>query len=269
MSQTEIQHFVFFSFPSTEVFELLMDEAKHAAFSGAAAKIDRRIGGKFSLYGGKVLGVTTELTPASLIVQDWRATEWPGEQSSRVSFALAPAQEGRGCALTLRHTGIPADKVAETDQGWPQYYWSPMAEYLRSSKVAVVRRFLEGFKNQGKLEVVDETWTKDCTLHVPGLNVPPGGAGQKEVGKAIFGAFSKVHVDVLDTIVEGDRVVERHRATAVHSGEFMGIPASGKKVYWTENHIYRMKDGLIAETWSEASFQDLLTQISGAKVSAA
>jgi predicted ester cyclase len=143
-----------------------------------------------------------------------------------------------------------------------------MMEYFRASRVAVVRRFLEEFKNQARLDVVDETWTEDCVLHVPGFQAPAGRAGQKEVGKAIFSAFDKVHVDVIDTIVEGDRVVERHRATAVHVGEFMGIPASGRKVYWTENHIYRMRDGLIAETWSEVSFHDLLAQISGAKAQA-
>jgi predicted ester cyclase len=144
-----------------------------------------------------------------------------------------------------------------------------MADYLRNSNVAVVRRFLDEFKNHAKLDVVDETWTADSVLHVPGFQLPPGRAGQKQIGKAIFAAFSNVHVAVNDTIVEGDRVVERHTATAVHSGEFMGIPATGKKVNWTENHIYRMRDGQIAETWSEASFHDLLAQISGARTTQA
>ena len=190
----------------------------------------------YQRHAGKIQGVTTDLKPASLIVQDWRSDGWPSEPS-RASFALEPAHQGRACALTFRHTGVPQEKLAQIDQGWPK--------------------------------LVDETWTKDCVLHVPGFQPPPGRAGQKEVGKAIFSAFSNVHVDVLDTIVEGDRVVERHRAEAVHTGEFMGIPASDKKVHWTENHIYRMQDGLTAETWSEVSFHDLLAQISGAKSSTA
>jgi len=267
MSQREIVHFVFFPSPPGEVFEVLMDEMKHAAFSGAPAKIERRAGGKFSVFGGMISGVTTELKSPEFIVQDWRCPEWLGEQVSRVSFTLQPVNDGRGCALSFRHSGVPEDKIAQIDEGWRKYYWSPMAGYLRDSKVAVVRRFLEQFKNQANLDVVDETWTPDCLLHVPGFQPPPGRAGQKQVGKAIFSAFSNVHVDALDTIVEGDRVVERHRATAVHVGDFMGIPASGKKVFWTENHIYRMADGKIAETWSEVSFHDLLAQISGVKSS--
>jgi predicted ester cyclase len=71
-----------------------------------------------------------------------------------------------------------------------------------------------------------------------------------------------VRVTVNDTIVEGDRVVERHTARARHSGTFNGIHATDREVFWTENHIYRLHDGKIAETWSEISFHDLMAQIS-------
>jgi predicted ester cyclase len=131
--------------------------------------------------------------------------------------------------------------------------------------VAPVRRFLEEFKNHANIDIVDETWTPDAVLHVTGFPLPPGRDAQKNVGRTVFAAFGDVHVEVDDTIVEGDRVVERHTAHAVHKGEFMGIPATGKKVFWTENHIYRIADGKIAETWSEPSFHDLLAQLRGAK----
>jgi predicted ester cyclase len=134
--------------------------------------------------------------------------------------------------------------------------------------VAPVRRFLEEFKNHANIDVVDETWTPDAVLHVTGFPLPPGRDAQKNVGRTVFAAFGDVHVEVNDTIVEGDRVVERHTAHAVHKGEFMGIPATGKKVFWTENHIYRIADGKIAETWSEPSFHDLLAQLRGAKTAA-
>jgi predicted ester cyclase len=43
----------------------------------------------------------------------------------------------------------------------------------------------------------------------------------------------------------------------------MGVPATGRKVFWTENHIYRMRNGQIAETWSVVSFHHLLAQLTG------
>jgi len=51
----------------------------------------------------------------------------------------------------------------------------------------------------------------------------------------------------------------------VHSGEFNGAPATGKKVFWTENHIYRLHNGRIAEAWSEVSFHHLMVQITSAE----
>jgi predicted ester cyclase len=137
---------------------------------------------------------------------------------------------------------------------------------LRARKIAPVRRFLEEFKNHANIDIVDETWTEDGVLHLTGFPLPAGRESQKSIGRAIFAAFGNVHVEVNDTVVEGDRVVERHTATAVHK-EFHGIPA-GKKVHWTENHIYRIENGMIAETWSEPSFHDLIKQISSSPQSA-
>jgi predicted ester cyclase len=99
--------------------------------------------------------------------------------------------------------------------------------------------------------------------------VPVETAGPKEVGKALFAAFSEMHVTAEDTIVEGDRVVERHCISAVHTGEFNGVPATGRKVCWTEHNIYRIKDGKIAETWTETSLHDLMAQITAKQTMAA
>jgi ketosteroid isomerase-like protein len=215
----------------------------------------------FSLYGGQITGKTLELDTNRLIVQAWRAENWPKGHYSQVMFTLEPGDNGRQTQLSLMQTGVPADKFEDINQGWRKYYWSKMAPYFRSEKVAVVRRFMEEFKNRENLDIVDEVMTPDFVLHLPGKKLPPGPASQKAVGKAIFDAFSEVHVTANDTIVEGDRVVERHTAHAVHSGAFEGVPATGRKVFWTENHIYRLKDGRIAEAWSEISFHDLMTQI--------
>jgi predicted ester cyclase len=41
----------------------------------------------------------------------------------------------------------------------------------------------------------------------------------------------------------------------------MGIPATGRQVSWTGNHIYRIANGRIAEAWSEVSLYELLSQL--------
>jgi activator of HSP90 ATPase len=60
-----------------EVFEMLMDEKKHALFTGSLAQIDRNVGGKFSTNDGYSTGTNLELFQDNKIVQTWRAGDWP------------------------------------------------------------------------------------------------------------------------------------------------------------------------------------------------
>jgi predicted ester cyclase len=41
----------------------------------------------------------------------------------------------------------------------------------------------------------------------------------------------------------------------------MGTPPTGKRIRWTEMHIYRLENGKIAEHWVEMSMLQLLQQI--------
>lgn len=254
-----ITHEIFLPATPHEVFEALMDADQHAAVTGAPATIDRRVGGKFSVCGGTLTGVTKALIQDRQIVQSWRAPGWPEGHFSTLTFTIVPAFEGRGAQISMKHIGVPAQFAEQISQGWRDYYWNGLAAHLRAGKIAPVRRFMEEFKNRANIDVVDETWTADCVLHVPGFTEQVGRQSQKSIGTTIFEAFGEVHVEIVDTIVEGDRVVERHKATAISKGPFMGRAPTGKPVTWTENHIYRLRDGLIAETWSEVSFHDLLS----------
>jgi predicted ester cyclase len=74
------------------------------------------------------------------------------------------------------------------------------------------------------------------------------------------GAFPDVVVTEDDLIAAGDKVVERSSAAATHKGPMMGAPPTNKRVHWSEIHIYRLKDGKIAEHWAEIAMMELLQQ---------
>ncbi len=76
-------------------------------------------------------------------------------------------------------------------------------------------------------------------------------------------AFPDVVVTEQDLIVTANKVVERSSAKATHRGEFMGNPATGKPVAWTEIHIYRIADGKIAEHWVELALLQMFMQTRG------
>jgi steroid delta-isomerase-like uncharacterized protein len=125
---------------------------------------------------------------------------------------------------------------------------------------AVVRRFVDEVFVAGRMEAVDELVAPNFVPH----SWPGTGAGPGELKKAmqrVFTGLSDVSMAIEDIIAEGDRVAVRLIAHAVHSGEFMGMPASGKAYTISEIHIFRVSDGRIAEHWGQADLLGMMRQL--------
>ncbi len=73
-------------------------------------------------------------------------------------------------------------------------------------------------------------------------------------------------VDVIEEVIaEGDRVGLLFRVTATHTGNFFGIPATGKRVDVYEIAMLRIVDGQMVEGWFMMDETELLKQL-GAKM---
>ncbi|HSW58186.1 MAG TPA: SRPBCC domain-containing protein [Dehalococcoidales bacterium] len=105
-----------------------MDSHKHAQLTGSDCRISRRVGGRFSLYGGDISGENLELIPDHKIVQSWRYADWPEGVFSKAAFVLEKTETGT--RLTFTQSGVPDDKYADIKQGWKDYYWSPLRTLL-------------------------------------------------------------------------------------------------------------------------------------------
>lgn len=123
-----------------------------------------------------------------------------------------------------------------------------------------VREFTRIFKNEHDTKGVDHLFA-DEFLHHFRIPLPAGLAGFKALGDAINTAFPDVTVREADLVAAGDRVVERSEVTGTHRGVFLGVAATGRRVSWSEIHIYRLVDGKIAEHWVELSMLELLQQV--------
>lgn len=125
---------------------------------------------------------------------------------------------------------------------------------------AVIKKFDEEFKQKANLAVIDDTHAADCVFHMPDPSVKNRDA-VKGLGGVIFKAFPDVKANVEELLAIDDKVIERTVVTATHKGEFNGVPATGKPVVWTEQHIYKLKDGKVVEQWSEINMLGILAQI--------
>jgi activator of HSP90 ATPase len=113
------------------IYELLMDSRKHAKFTGEKAALSRKVGGKFTAYAGYINGVNLDLVQDKRIVQSWRGSDWPEEHYSRVTYSLEKVKSGT--RLTFRQSGVPEKHYNDINQGWRDYYWSPMRKMLEKN----------------------------------------------------------------------------------------------------------------------------------------
>jgi activator of HSP90 ATPase len=128
MKTKTIRQSVTFRTTAHEVYETIMDPKKHSEFTGSQVRMGRKVGGKFSVYGGDIEGVNLELVPDQKIVQSWRYSDWPEGHYSRVVFSLKKVN--RGTRLTFTQIAVPDEHYEDIAQGWRDYYWAPMKEML-------------------------------------------------------------------------------------------------------------------------------------------
>ncbi|MCE3294435.1 MAG: hypothetical protein K0R65_149 [Crocinitomicaceae bacterium] len=126
-----INQTVLFDAAPQDVYDLLMDAGKHAAFSDSEVKMSTEVPDTFSTFNGYCHGYNIELDPGKKIVQAWNFAEegWPDDHFSTCTF-LFEEEDGK-TKLSFSQTGIPEHKVKDLEQGWQIYYWRPMKAYLR------------------------------------------------------------------------------------------------------------------------------------------
>src|SRR4051812_4010171 len=93
-----------------------------------------------------------------------------------------------------------------------------------------IRRFYEEFVNENRDEVMDELVAEDVVDHEePPVPLPEGREGVRQWFQMMRAAFPDMHMEALDMIEQGDKLVARAKMTGTHTGEFMGMPPSGKR----------------------------------------
>ena len=126
---------------------------------------------------------------------------------------------------------------------------------------AIVRRFIEETQARGNLEAVDEFIAEDCVNHTPPPGVPPDREGAKQIFAMFRAAFPDHDAVILDMVGEDDTVATYKTFTGTHQGEYMGIPATGKRVTVRVMDFVRVRDGKIAEHSNVVDVFGLLAQL--------
>jgi predicted ester cyclase len=125
---------------------------------------------------------------------------------------------------------------------------------------AIFRRMIDELFNNKNLAAADSLFTASATVPtIPGT--PPGPEGARQIASTFLSAFPDLQVTMDFVVAQGDRVFGRMTEQATHQGTFFGIPASQKRVEFTEMGIVRIEDGKIAESWFDVDLFGLMMQI--------
>ena len=126
---------------------------------------------------------------------------------------------------------------------------------------ALLRRFYEELWSQGNLEAIPDLIAEDFVDHHPLPGAPPGREGLAALVTTWRTAFPDMRETYEDLIAEGDKVVGRFTMRGTHSGEFMGVPPTGRRVTMSGIDIVRVAGGKIAEFWYGEHLLELMRQL--------
>lgn len=102
----------------------------------------------------------------------------------------------------------------------------------------VVRRLVEEVLNGGRMDVIDEIYSRALTAVAKRWIAP------------FRSSFPDVHMDVVDLIAEDDKVVGRFTCSATHLGEWLGHEPTGRRFEKVDEvYFFRLRDGRIVHAW--------------------
>lgn len=99
-------------------------------------------------------------------------------------------------------------------------------------------------------------------IFYPQVDTPfKGVEGLIESEKKNFDAFSDFKMPIKDVIAEGDLVAVYMEFTGTHTGKYLGIEPTNKKVHFSLMMFLRIKDGKIIEKRSHVDVNDIIRQL--------
>jgi steroid delta-isomerase-like uncharacterized protein len=133
-----------------------------------------------------------------------------------------------------------------------------LSQRLQEQNKALVRRFIEESGNVDQA-AYREMMAPDFVAHLA------FGPQDRETflmhSSAFATAFSDIRMDVKNQTAEGDMVMTQTTWRGTHSGDFRGLPATGKQIAIAAFLTERLRDGKVVEHWSLFDQMSMMQQL--------
>jgi predicted ester cyclase len=119
---------------------------------------------------------------------------------------------------------------------------------------------------QGKLNVIDMIYAEDFENYSPGLPdfLRHGRSAVHQHYTFLRSAFSNIELEIDQQIVEDDLIGFHWTWKAWHTGDFLGIPATGAQVQIEGFEVMQVRDDLIRAVWVIQDNASMMAQLQAA-----
>ncbi len=137
-----------------------------------------------------------------------------------------------------------------------------MSTHISEGAKAVIRRNTAEVQGGGDFELFDQLFADDFVDHTPQPNCTPDKAGARSLYRVLREAFPDFHAEIHWQIAEGELVTTYKTYHGAQRGEFLGQPATGRRIQFETVDVMRVHDGKITEHWGVANLYSLMQQLS-------
>ncbi|MBX9605966.1 MAG: ester cyclase [Gammaproteobacteria bacterium] len=129
------------------------------------------------------------------------------------------------------------------------------------SNKALIRRYGEEHYNRWNELLIEELIHPEVTGEFPGFDPQGGREAYRSWYRGLKGAFPDCHFEIDWLVADEDMVAVRWDYRATHSGMFMGLPATGRRIEMKYNSMYRILSGKIIDIRSDTDTLKLVQQL--------
>ncbi len=133
---------------------------------------------------------------------------------------------------------------------------------MSEANMALMREFIQVVQNGAHdVEAMDRLFSPDFVNYdiLPGL--PSDLEGSKELHRRLFRGVPDMKTVVHHMAADGSKIWTYKTCSGTHTGEFLGIPVTGRQVAWKVIDIMAIRDGRITEHWGVSDIGALLVAL--------
>jgi steroid delta-isomerase-like uncharacterized protein len=132
---------------------------------------------------------------------------------------------------------------------------------MPTANAAIIRRIFQDVWNKGNLKAVGEIVSPRYKMHDPMIEHEAGIEAFTRHVTLVRAIFPDIKFTIVDLFEADGKVAARWSARGTHKAEFLGVPATGKRVTVTGVTITRCSKGRILESWASWDALGMMQQL--------